>query len=185
MRVRITSVTGETLEDDIDCAPARPPARPPAPARRSAGPSRCLCRARDCPHAAAKPFAQPGARAAVTGVAAARRGAARPPVLTLCARAAEDGGPGSVQFAAIPGPAYVSGFRSGHVVPELNTPQFSCPAGAVPNIGPIPGARLGALGRLGGGRIVCRNAPSLCRSPRGPAPACRLAYGVRRPAAWP
>jgi len=24
MRVRITSVTGETLEDDIDCAPARP-----------------------------------------------------------------------------------------------------------------------------------------------------------------
>lgn len=54
--------------------------------------------------------------------------------------AAEDGGAGNVQFAPIPGPAYVSGFRSGHGVPELNTPKFAAPAGAVANIGPIPGA---------------------------------------------
>jgi len=65
-----------------------------------------------------------------------------------------------VQFAPIPGPAYVSGFRSGHGVPELNTPQFASPAGAVPNIGPIPGGRLGGLGRLWG-CTVCGNAPSL------------------------
>ncbi|KAK9822508.1 hypothetical protein WJX81_007870 [Elliptochloris bilobata] len=52
----------------------------------------------------------------------------------------EDGGNGTVQFAPIPGPAYVSGFRSGHGVPELNTPKFASPAGAVPNIGPIAGA---------------------------------------------
>lgn len=55
---------------------------------------------------------------------------------------AEDGSNGTVQFAPIPGPAYVSGFRSGHGVPELNTPKFDRPPGAVPNIGPIPGAHL-------------------------------------------
>jgi len=33
MRVRITSVTGETLEDNIDCARARPPRPTPRSAR--------------------------------------------------------------------------------------------------------------------------------------------------------
>ncbi len=61
--------------------------------------------------------------------------------------AAEDGGNGTVQFAPIPGPAYVSGFRSGHGVPELNTPKFAAPAGAVANIGPIAGARPTACDR--------------------------------------
>ncbi len=62
--------------------------------------------------------------------------------------AAEDGGAGNVQFAPIPGPAYVSGFRSGHGVPELNTPKFAAPAGAVANIGPIPGAHSTACDRF-------------------------------------
>lgn len=62
--------------------------------------------------------------------------------------AAEDGGAGNVQFAHIPGPAYVSGFRSGHGVPELNTPKFAAPAGAVANIGPIPGAHATACDRF-------------------------------------
>ena len=80
MRVRITSVTGETLEDDIDCAPARPPARPPAPLRRSAGPSRCLCRARVCPHAAASRSHSPQrARRSRASQRRAAAPAARPP----------------------------------------------------------------------------------------------------------
>lgn len=54
-------------------------------------------------------------------------------------RTAVDGSNGTVQFAPIPGPVYVAGFRSGHGVPEFNTPKFVSPAGAVQNIGPIHG----------------------------------------------
>jgi len=151
--------------------PARPPARPPPSAAQPAPADACAARAtaRTLLPAVRTAHSARGGHGRRSG-APRRRPPARP---TLRARAAEDGGPGSVQFAAIPGPAYVSGFRSGHGVPELNTPQFSSPAGAVPNIGPIPGARLGALGRLGGGRALCAGMPRACAGhhavPRRPA----------------
>ena len=48
-----------------------------------------------------------------------------------------DGNNGTVQFSALPGPAYVSGMLPGHGLPELNTPRFVLPPNATANIGPI------------------------------------------------
>ena len=89
---------------------------------------------------------------------------------------AEDGSNGTVQFAPIPGPAYVSGFRSGHGVPELNTPKFDRPPGAVPTIGPIPGAHL--QDQAQSSTPASALAPSACMPASDPKPTA-LAFKER------
>lgn len=55
-------------------------------------------------------------------------------------RAGEDGNTGKVQFAEIPGPAYVSAEVPGRGIRPRNAFALKNGVGTVPNIGPIKGA---------------------------------------------
>ena len=55
-------------------------------------------------------------------------------------RAGENGNTGKVQFQEIPGPAYVSADVPGRGIRPRNAFTLKNGIGAIPNIGPIPGA---------------------------------------------